>query len=72
LKGHSVGYYRLRRLVLALKQDLAEVNYGKFLNTLAGFNFLILYYWSNEPLSAVTRNDLMEIMDNRNRQSSSV
>jgi DNA replication protein DnaC len=65
LQGYSVKYFRLSRLVLSLTQAKADGSYGKLLKTLAAFNLLILDDWGLEPLTAATRNDLMEIMDDR-------
>ena len=68
LKGYSVRYYRLSRLVLALTQAKADGTYSKLLKTIAGLDLLIIDDWGLEPLSAATRNDLMEIMDDRYEQ----
>ncbi|MGH8547467.1 MAG: ATP-binding protein, partial [Methylococcales bacterium] len=40
------------------------------LKTLANFECLIIDDWGMEPLTAATRNDLMEIMDDRHEHSS--
>jgi len=56
MKGYSVKYYRLSRLMLAL----------------AKIDVLILDDWGLEPLKAAQRNDLMEIMDDRHESSSTV
>jgi DNA replication protein DnaC len=72
LKGYSVRYYRLSRLILALTQAKADGSYSKLLKTLASFDCLIIDDWGLEPLTAATRNDLMEIMDDRHEQTSTV
>ena len=72
LKGYSVRYVRLSRLVLALTQAKADGSYSQLLKTLANFDCLILDDWGLEPLTAATRNDLMEIMDDRHEQFSTV
>ena len=72
LKGYSVRYYRLPRLVLALTQAKADGSYSKLLKAIAGLNLLIIDDWGLEPLNAATRNDLMEIMDDRYEQSATV
>lgn len=65
LKGKSVQYYRLSRLMLALSQAKADGSYSKLLAQLAKLDCLILDDWGLEPLTAAHRNDLMEIMDDR-------
>jgi len=72
LKGYSVKYYRLPRLILALTQAKADGSYSRLLKTIAGLNLLIIDDWGLEPLTAATRNDLMEIMDDRYEQSATV
>jgi len=51
MKGYSVKYYRLSRLML---------------------DCLIIDDWGLEPLKAAQRNDLMEIMDDRNEIASTI
>jgi len=65
MKGYSVRYYRLSRLLLLLTQAKADGSYTKFLNALNKYQWLILDDWGLEPLSASQRNDLLEIMDDR-------
>lgn len=72
LKGFSAKYYRLPRLLLALTQAKADGTYPKLLKTIAGLNLLIIDDWGIESLTAATRNDLMEIMDDRYGQSSTI
>jgi DNA replication protein DnaC len=72
LKGYSVRYYRLPRLILALTQAKADGSYSKLLKVIASLNVLIIDDWGLEPLNAATRNDLMEIMDDRYEQSATV
>lgn len=72
LKGYSAKYYRLSRLILALTQAKAEGSYGQLLKNLAKFDLLIIDDWGLETLTAATRNDLMEIMDDRHEQSATV
>ena len=70
MKGYRVKYYRLSRLLLALTQSKADGSYSKMLQSLARLDLLILDDWGLEPLKAAQRNDLMEIMDDRNGSSS--
>lgn len=72
LKGYSAKYYRLSRLLLELNQHKADGTYSKALKQLAKVDVLILDDWGLEPLKATQRNDLMEIMDDRHQQSSTV
>jgi len=71
-KGYSAKYYRLSRLMLELTQAKADGTYSKALQQLARIDMLILDDWGLEPLKAAHRNDLMEIMDDRNGSSSTV
>ncbi len=72
MKGYRVKYYRLSRLLLELTQTKADGSYAKALQSLARLNLLILDDWGLEPLKAAQRNDLMEIMDDRNGTTSTV
>ena len=47
-------------------------SYCKLLKAKASLDLLILDDWGLEPLTAATRNDLMEIMDDRYEQSATV
>jgi DNA replication protein DnaC len=47
-------------------------SYSKLLKAKASLDLLILDDWGLEPLTAATRNDLMEIMDDRYEQSATV
>lgn len=71
-KGYSAKYYRLSRLMLELTQAKADGTYSKALQQLARMDMLILDDWGLEPLKAAHRNDLMEIMDDRNGSTSTV
>ena len=68
LKGYSVKYYRLPRLT----QAKADGSYSKLLKAIAGLDVLIIDDWGLEPLKGATRNDLMEIMDDRYEQSATI
>lgn len=70
MKGKSVKYFRLSRLLLALSQAKADGSYSKMLIQLAKLDCLILDDWGLEPLEAPQRNDLMEIMDDRHGSGS--
>ena len=47
-------------------------SYSKLLKAKASLDLLILDDWGLEPLTAATRNDLMEIMDDRYEQPATV
>jgi len=72
LKGYSVKYYRLTRLMLALTQAKADGSYTKTLQSLAKLDCLIIDDWGLEPLKAAQRNDMMEIMDDRHESTSTI
>ena len=65
LNGFNVRYYRLSRLLLALTQSKADGTYQRLLGQLSKIDLLIIDDWGLEPLSPAHRNDLMEIMDDR-------
>lgn len=68
----SVRYYRLSRLLLMLTQARADGSYHKQLNGLAKVQLLIIDDWGLEPLKPAHRNDLMEIMDDRHANTSTM
>lgn len=72
MKGISVRYYRLSRLLLELAQCKADGSYTRMLQSLAKIQLLILDDWGLEPLEGAQRNDLMEIMDDRHGATSTV
>lgn len=72
LHGYSVRYYRLSRLLLALTQAKADGSYHKQLRQLAKIQLMIIDDWGLEPLKPAHRNDLMEIMDDRHGQTSTL
>ncbi len=72
LHGYSVRYYRLSRLLLELTQAKADGSYHKQLKQLAKVQLLVIDDWGLEPLKPAHRNDLMEIMDDRHGQTSTL
>ena len=72
LRGYSVRYYRLSRLLLELTQTKADGSYHKQLKQLARVQLLIIDDWGLEPLKPAHRNDLMEIMDDRHGHTSTL
>lgn len=65
MKGYSVKYYRISRLMLALSQSKADGSYARVLKALSRVDLLFIDDWGLEPLTGAQRNDLMEIMDDR-------
>lgn len=72
MKGYRVKYYRISRLMLELSQAKADGTYVKALRALSRLDLLILDDWGLEPLTAAQRNDLMEIMDDRHGNRSTI
>jgi DNA replication protein DnaC len=55
-----------------LTQAKADGSYSKLLKNIASLEVLIIDDWGLEPLNGATRNDLMEIMDDRYEQSATL
>ena len=72
LHGYSVRYYRLSRMLLELTQAKADGSYRQRLKQLAKVQLLILDDWGLEPLQPAQRHDLLEIMDDRHGQTSTL
>lgn len=72
LNGLSAMYCRFSRLLLMLTQSKIDGSYLKFLAKLSKINLLILDDWGLEPLKPAHRQDMLEIMDERHKQSSTV
>lgn len=72
MQGYSVRYYRLSRLLLELTQAKADGTYQKRLQQIAKIQLLIIDDWGLETLNGAQRNDLMEIMDDRHGDASTV
>lgn len=72
LHHKTVKYYRLSRLFLSLTQAKADGSYRKLLTQLNKIQLLILDDWGLETLTTANRHDLMEIMDDRHEQSSTI
>ena len=56
MKGLSIKYYRLSRLLLALRQAKSDETYSKLLIHLAKQDLLTLDGWGLEPLDTAQRN----------------
>ena len=72
MMGITVRYYRISRLFLALAQAKADGSYNKLLGRLARVGVLIIDDWGLEKITTPQRYDLMEIMDDRYGESSTV
>ena len=64
-QGFSVRYFRASRLFKALEIGRGDGSYAKQLAQLARTDLLILDDFALEPLSPRSRNDLLEIMEDR-------
>jgi len=69
---HSARYYRLGELLDELHVGHADGSYRQQLNTLAKRKLLILDDWGMEKLSARQANDLLDVMEIRYQQSSTI
>lgn len=69
---HSVRYYRLGELLDELHIGRADGSYRQQLSTLAKRKLLILDDWGMEALSARQANDLLDVMEMRYQQSSTI
>jgi DNA replication protein DnaC len=72
MREYSVRYYRLSRLLLELTQAKADGSYSKLLKQLAKVRLLALDDWGLEPLQPAHRHDLLEILDDRHDNSSTI
>lgn len=72
MKGYRVKYYRLSRLLLELAQTKADGSYSKALQSLSKLDVLLIDDWGLEEFKASHRSDLMEIMDDRHGDSSTI
>ena len=72
LRGVTVRYYRVSRLFLALTQAKADGSYAKLLSKLQRTGLLIVDDWGLEKVTTAQRYDLMEIMDDRYGENSTV
>lgn len=71
-RGYQTKYYRLSRLFLTLTKAKADGTYHKELLSLSKIQLLIIDDWGMEPLTQSQRCDLMEIMDDRHGNSSTI
>jgi len=70
--GFTVRYYQSSRLLQQLTLSHAEGSYPKFLDVLAKTQLLIIDDWLRHPLSEVQTQDLLEIVDDRYKRTSTI
>jgi DNA replication protein DnaC len=71
-QGFSVRYFQSARLLQKLTLAQAEGSYPKFLDVLAKTQLLILDDWLRTPLSEVQTQNLLEIVDDRYKRTSTI
>jgi DNA replication protein DnaC len=70
--GMRAVYRRTSRLVDELMLARADGSYPRLLDRLAKFHVLVLDDWGMKPLSAQTRHDLLEVIDDRAGRASTI
>ena len=70
--GFSVRYFRTSRLLHALDQARQDNSYSSLLRSLARTELLILDDWMRDPLSPANTQDILEVLDDRYAQASTV
>ena len=68
--GFSVRYFQSSRLLQKLTLAHAEGSYPKLLDVLAKTQLLVIDDWLRNPLSEVQTQDLLEIIDDRYKRTS--
>ena len=72
MMGITVRYYRVSRLFVELTQAKADGSYSRLLAKLARVGVLIIDDWGLEKMTTAQRYDLMEVMDDRYGENSTV
>src|SRR5579871_448652 len=72
LQGFTSRYYRLPRLWHELKIAKADGSYSNWLSQLAKIDLIILDDWGITPPDEEQRRDLLEILDDRYKQHSTI
>lgn len=70
--GYSCGYHRVSRLAQTLSQSRADGSYAKLLKKLSKYRVLILDDFGISKITVEQRNDLLEILEDRYRQGSTI
>jgi DNA replication protein DnaC len=71
-QGIPVRYYRLKTLLVQLLKVHGDGSYSRFLNQLTQTPVLILDDWGMESLNTQQRSDLLDIIDARHGQASTI
>jgi len=71
-QGYSVRYFRTSRLLESLSIAHGDGRFAKLINQLTKIDLLILDDWGLEKLSLIQRNDLLEIMEDRHGNQSTM
>lgn len=71
-RNFTARYLRLPRLFQALEVAKGDGSYPKLLASLEKIQLLILDDWGLTPMDDVQRRDLLEILDDRHNQSSTI
>ncbi len=71
-QGFPVLYQRVPRLTEALRIAHADGSFGRLLNQLARVDVLILDDWGMTPLDQAARHDLLEVIDDRSTNKSTI
>lgn len=71
-KGISARYYRANRLMEALTISHGDGTYSRLIKAIANTKLLIIDDWGLQPLTASQRTDLLEIMEDRHNNSSTI
>lgn len=71
-QGASVRYFRATRLFETLTISHGDGSYLKLINQIAKADILIIDDWGLEQLTQSQRNDLLEIMDDRHGNKSTI
>ncbi len=71
-KGFSVRYYRSSRFFETLIIAHGDGSYNRLVAQLSKVDLLIIDDWGLEQLSSMSRNDLLEIMEDRHNSKSTI
>ena len=72
LEGHTAHYERLSRLLDAIQMSRADGTYPKLMAKLAKIDVLLLDDWGLAPVPPSGRNDLLELLDDRQGSGSTI
>ncbi len=72
LEGFSAQYERLSRLLESIRLARADGSYPKLVAALAKTDVLVLDDWGLAPIPPQSRNDLLEILDDRHGSRSTI